>query len=85
MFVRAHIVHPGITWGRGKTEVKLLQVLGRILQEHLLGRILQLWLQLLTQFPVEGLNLVPSACRLQSWCYFCIRAGPLHGAMDLPV
>lgn len=38
-----------------------------------------------TQFPVEGLNHVPSGCRLRSWCYFCIKAGPLHGATDLPV
>lgn len=44
-----------------------------------------LWLQLLTRFPVEGLNHVPSGCRLRSWCYFCIKAGPLHGATDLPV
>lgn len=44
-----------------------------------------LWLQLLTQFPAEGLNHVPSGCRLRSWCYFCIKAGPLHGATDLPV
>lgn len=69
MFVPAHIVHPGIRWGSGKTEVKLLQLLGKILQEYLLGRILQLWLHLLTQFPVEGLNLVPSGCRLQSWLF----------------
>lgn len=33
MFVRVHIVYPGITRGRGKTEVMLLQLLGRILQE----------------------------------------------------
>lgn len=33
MFVRVHIVYPGITQGRGKTEVMLLQLLGRILQE----------------------------------------------------